>query len=291
MAAGGCQDACALHRERSWSRDRFVLQRPDAPLLWAGQCQEQTDRSLLHGCSETRPGRARVHKGDPHVGQADEPYTYAGDDPVNESDPSGLASLGLASAYCTLPYVICDYTSLRFALPYLAEWYVAATQGLVAVQVHKFFQTSLGNRFVDVYNTVTDQITEVKTGTQSGPALILQARKDDELVTARGGVSTGGVRAPVSSAEWDFYPNGSGTTAPSPSLVQKLSGLGIQTNVFFYQSSPGSPVRVPYAPPLPFPFPLPKKSENPGPIGVLGAQPLPSPAYTYSLSLSCDVLA
>jgi RHS repeat-associated protein len=66
------------------------------PLLWAGQYQDPTTGLYYMRARWYDPATAEFSSVDPAVAQTGQPYAYAGDDPVNENDPSGTNTEG----YC-----------------------------------------------------------------------------------------------------------------------------------------------------------------------------------------------
>ena len=66
---------------------------------------------------------------DPDLAETDQPYAYAGDDPVNEADPTGLATQ--FPYYCFWGEIRCLITPLRFAdEPAYQEWMETSFPGV-----------------------------------------------------------------------------------------------------------------------------------------------------------------
>ena len=67
----------------------LLVESTTTPLLWAGQYQDPTSGLYYMGARWYDPGTGQFMSVDPDLAETDEPYAYAGDDPVNEGDPTG----------------------------------------------------------------------------------------------------------------------------------------------------------------------------------------------------------
>lgn len=65
---------------------------PSTPLLWAGQYRDPATGLYYMRARWYDPATGQFLSVDPLVAQTGLPYSYAGDNPVNEGDPSGLLS-------------------------------------------------------------------------------------------------------------------------------------------------------------------------------------------------------
>ncbi len=72
---------------------------PLTPLLWAGQYQDPTSGLYYMQARWYDPGTGQFMSVDPDLVDTNQPYSYAGDDPVNEEDPSGRTTLGLCGSF------------------------------------------------------------------------------------------------------------------------------------------------------------------------------------------------
>jgi len=68
----------------------LLVESTTTPLLWAGQYQDPATGLYYMAARWYDPGTGQFMSVDPDLAETDEPYAYAGDDPVNRSDPTGL---------------------------------------------------------------------------------------------------------------------------------------------------------------------------------------------------------
>ncbi len=182
------------------------------------------------------PTTAQFLTVDPDVGTTDQPYSYAGDNPANAYDPSGLEG-----------WLYQGLISTGFTATGAQNW-VYDLLGLVSdveseLTFSGFGSGPLGARRVDVYATDFDWINEVKTGSPSnssnrgGSGNAQQATKDRLLLNQGYGSTILGNEL-VAGDTWWFLPNSGGTTNPSLPLVNNL--LGKDINVIILHKVDGS---------------------------------------------------
>jgi RHS repeat-associated protein len=99
-----------------WGYDSFGTLAFGTPTSTFGYAGQSTDATT--GLSDMRarwyePGIGEFTSVDPDLAETGQPYQYAGDDPVNENDPSGLNDCGVLSFVCDVGHVVAG--GARFA--------------------------------------------------------------------------------------------------------------------------------------------------------------------------------
>jgi hypothetical protein len=169
---------------------------------------------------------------DPDLAETDQPYAYAGDDPVNESDPSGdwVWLFGITHGFS--PDDAQDFVATLLA-PSQTEVPFRNINYGVWVTPDDFLEEGFGSRQVDVYSTVPHWINEVKTGyivDRSKYPYHLQAEKDAGL--ALPGAAVAGGNPPVNGAVWWFLPNTGCKTGTTSSFLSFLIHQKINVVIF-----------------------------------------------------------
>jgi RHS repeat-associated protein len=82
----------------SWTYDAWgntlTSTASETPLLWAGQYHDSATGLYYMRARWYDPATGQFLSVDPALAETGQPYAYAGDDPVNEGDPSGLLPAG-----------------------------------------------------------------------------------------------------------------------------------------------------------------------------------------------------
>jgi len=190
----------------------------------------QIRHSCRSGAPEQRPdGKDRVGTLKEALLRRDH-RIHAGDDPVNESDPSG-------------DWIVTGTIGQKFS-PTKAEAFV---QALVTPAVRQVtFETELGNRRVDSYAILPDWLNEVKTGYVTNDAstdlqtakdgLLLDARQGTVAYDAQSGGLVAGVVTPILGDTWWVLPNDPGGVSYMTGPQQNaLTFDGINAIILKYQ--------------------------------------------------------
>jgi RHS repeat-associated protein len=251
-----------------WRYDAFgtlAYGTPTSPFGYSGQYTDTTT-GLVND-------RARWYQGqtgefstrDPAFASTGTAYTYAGDDPVNDSDPSGWEPVEGPPPVCEefsgRPGFTCLPVPVAFATPGAAEAAVPPLYGAASnnpygtdnppgidtynckVMIGVAFNTPDGCRIPDGYSRDLSLAVEVKIGAQSsaGSNLLLQAQKDWYLKQLYCNPPFFGSN-PVCNVLWSFWPSTARNTNPSPGLVSALldRGIGVVVN-YFMKLGPGEP--------------------------------------------------
>jgi len=183
---------------------------------------------------------------DPDLAETDQAYAYAGDDPVNASDPSGR--MGTSNTVYDLGYQYWQEIDEAYIPFFNTSWRVAenwfgdhdakpkANQlGNGAAAYHNWHLVIPGIplRVVDwmvgwPYQFGDDYFYEIKSGYQSLSASSRQQIKTDAWLVSQGGY-----------AEWDFYPNYENTNYQTTPLVQSI--LSNNINIVIHKDTTPPP--------------------------------------------------
>jgi RHS repeat-associated protein len=175
---------------------------------------------------------------DPDVAATGSPYGYAGQDPVNATDPTGDRPKGLG-------YLFQIGRGFNWAEGQAFMESIMCTTGAVIGYLcypQLSLTTGLETRVVDLWtgnnNVAEGAINEVKTGYQANSGLVTQANKDNWLLNNHGGWTGGSNRHwyYIWNGAWWFLP--SSTTlrsGSSSSFYQKLINDGMNILLFIYR--------------------------------------------------------
>jgi RHS repeat-associated protein len=172
---------------------------------------------------------------DPAISQTQQPYQYAGDNPVNSVDPNGLWQyVGPCNCFFAhekdFQFVLVAY--LRLAAQF-TSWHVLQSP-------YSSFTTVYGQlRVPDIYihsksSALLNWIDELKIGYQSGHASQVAA---DEALVQNGGGWRNYFRKiwwTVHGSNWWFVPNGVGVVGISNTLWSQLVAAGLNIIVLYY---------------------------------------------------------
>jgi RHS repeat-associated protein len=165
---------------------------------------------------------------DPALSSTNQAYVYAGDDSVNETDPTGL----------WIEDALIDKTFT----PDGAQNFV---ESLVAPFIRQMaFETEVGNRVVDAYGVSKEWMNEVKTGSVNNTASNdLQSTKDGLLKAAGYGIvkyvegygsSVKGLKFTIRGGTWWVLPNLAEQSSMSQPQKNALTFDGINAIIFHY---------------------------------------------------------
>jgi hypothetical protein len=163
--------AVVLPRTRVRANPGQVLGlRPSTPQLRSSRSSSAPElREKARGVCVARwydPGTGQLTSVDPDLAGTDQPYAYAGDDPVNEGDPSGL--FPGEPSYCLWGEILCLLTPYRFTNE---KQYQALLQSenpdfqpYYRVNLPANTSYSIGYRVYDLYDSETSTALELKVG-------------------------------------------------------------------------------------------------------------------------------
>jgi len=229
-----------------WFYDAFGTLATGAPTSAFGFAGEYTDTTT--GLTNLRARWYESQTGgftsrDPVFASTDEAYTYAGDDPVNGSDPSGLMPNPLP-AYCSWAGFNCSSTADGWALE--SQWEPVAQAGIGGGTVTQYrvyppqgASSPIAYRNYDLYNPTYNNgrgmAWELKVGTQSQSQTNVNQISFDEtlLLNYSADYSHGGQWADVSRILWWEQPRTGGDAGLSAPLAQRLQNAVDATNQRF----------------------------------------------------------
>ena len=200
-----------------WSYDAYgagTIGTPDSPFGFGGQYTDVTGGTSLINLRARwyQPQSGEFTTQDPGLAETDQPYTYADDDPVNETDPSGLWTHG----YC-LSESLSSFDSESDGNRYLSENAMACLEDDGYGNVALLTSASFVNQDASSANAiVTDYLN---TGVQSGGVNAYAFNTNSNTVfggingnwqTAGGGVALQGLLGISGYVFYNPATNGSG---------------------------------------------------------------------------------
>ncbi len=197
---------------------------PTSPFGYSGQYQDATTGLVNDRARWYQPQTGGFTTRDPAFNQTDTAYTYAGDDPVNSSDPTGLAAtfcgapgpiaVGVTCAPAPVYYSQQDWPSehwLQITLesinPTWRSQYYAAFPAVCfsSPKAGECIQTS---RYYDLYNPAASTAYELKVGNQTASSRNESQVEFDILALTNPSLlhTTKGAPANIYSVQWLQYP-------------------------------------------------------------------------------------
>jgi RHS repeat-associated protein len=244
------------------------------PLLWEGQYQDPTTGLYYMRARWYDPATGQFLSVDPALAETGQPYAYAGDDPVNEADPSGLATLPY---YCSWWEIQCLITPFRFTSEaQYQQWIQTTFPGQWRPYYRVYLQNAsyaIGYRVYDLYNSGTSTALELKVGYQTASSHILtQIGFDIAFLRAngKGFASAAGANTGIGGVIFSDMPGlapddagVSGGLALALKYAVDATGAKYTVEINFPDNYRGRPRQASSPPRIPIPVPVPVPEEVP----------------------------
>jgi RHS repeat-associated protein len=248
----------------SWGYDAFgtlAFGTPTSPFGYSGQYQDATSGFVNDRARWYQAQTGEFTTRDPDFAGTDTAYTYAGDDPVNEDDPSGLWVVSADypyPQYCYTSAFLCSTTAWAFPsedqFESVAGWYTeyempgTTTQQQYRVYPPSGAATTLNWRIYDLYNAKWNtgafstggppaQAWELKVGYQTATQRNISQINFDVELLQRNGVgyrNALGLPPDIGTIEWWEVPQDGGYAGLSPALVNALNNADTATAGRFF---------------------------------------------------------